>query len=132
METELDNVKREEHILKKMNIQDKVNDYMINYEKKRFMNYYYAFIGFTFFTFYLKYKSISAYYVIMKYIYGLLFTCSPMLYMYMMHHLFNTKILDRVQLCEQQKSGSDNKNIYYNNDDYMMVIRSYYNSIKLS
>lgn len=132
MDNQLDNVKRERRILKNINIQDKLNDFMINYEKKRFLNYYYAFIGITFFTFYLKYKSHNGYYVIMKYIYGLLFTCSPMLYMYMMHNLFNTKILDRVQLCEQQKSEDNNTNDHYNNDDYTMVIRSYYDSVKIS
>lgn len=132
MDNQVDNVNRERRILKNINIQHKVNDFMINYEKKRFLNYYYAFIGITFFSFYLKYKSNNGYYVIMKYIYGFLFTCSPMLYMYMIHHLFNKKLLDRVQLCEQQKSEDNNTNHHYNNDDYTMVIRSYYDSVKIS
>lgn len=126
-----EDVQRERCELKVINNQDKINDHMINYEKKRFLYYYYAFMGVTFFTFYLKYKSHNAYYVFMKYVYGLLFISSPLLYMYMMHHLFNTQILDRVQMCEKGKNEIKNTNIYYNKDEYMKIVKSYYDSIQL-
>ena len=128
----------EKRQLKSINIIDKINNFMINYEKQRFTYYYYAFVACTFFSIYLKYKSYNAYYVYMKYVYGFLFTCSPVLYMYMMHHLFKTKLLDKVQYCSQIRDTELNKMDdkihyhYYNNEDYEKVIKSYYDSIEIN